>query len=80
MKVAVVCRAFSTLRLEMEWVETVDGGWNVVASTDADRIVAAVNHAWPTSAPAPVFGDGSASKTIVGLVAAACAREPKWVK
>ena len=60
-----------TLRPETEWVETVDTGWNILAGTDTDRIVAAVEQAIapPETAP-PVFGDGRAAERIVGLLEA----------
>ena len=36
-----------TLRDETEWVETLEGGWNVLAGDDADRILAAARRAPP---------------------------------
>ncbi len=54
-----------TLRPETEWVETVDAGWNVIADTDPEKIIAAVrDKAWPTTAPPPVFGTGDAAHNI----------------
>ncbi len=58
-----------TLRPETEWVETVESGWNVLAHADKEMILAAVkDHAWPTGAPPPVFGDGHTSERIVALL------------
>jgi UDP-N-acetylglucosamine 2-epimerase len=58
-----------TLRPETEWVETVQAGWNVVVHADQAAIVhAALERAWPTSTPSPVFGDGHAADRIVSLL------------
>lgn len=60
-----------TLRPETEWVETVQAGWNVVVHADQAAIVdAALERAWPTSTPPPVFGDGYAADRIVALLEA----------
>jgi UDP-N-acetylglucosamine 2-epimerase len=58
-----------TLRPETEWVETVELGWNVLTSSNTQQIVDAVTkHQWPTTQPAPVFGDGNAANRIVDLL------------
>jgi UDP-GlcNAc3NAcA epimerase len=63
-----------TLRDETEWVETVKGGGNIVAGTDPQRILGAVN-AWDarlasgnldlSAAVREAFGDGAASARIL---------------
>jgi UDP-N-acetylglucosamine 2-epimerase len=63
-----------TLRDETEWVETVSGGGNIVAGTDPQRILAAVQ-AWDAHlargnpdfsvAVREAFGDGGASARIL---------------
>jgi UDP-N-acetylglucosamine 2-epimerase len=68
-----------TLREETEWVETVDGGGNLLAGSDAARIREAVA-AWDAAlargqpdfagAVSAAFGDGSASTKIVAQIAA----------
>ena len=59
-----------TLRNETEWVETVETGWNVLAGSDRDKILRAVN-SWnpPDSRPA-LYGDGAAASKCVDLIAA----------
>lgn len=59
-----------TLRDETEWVETLEGGWNVLAGTDAERIVAAAKRPRPAGEPAPVFGDGHAAERMVAAIEA----------
>lgn len=54
-----------TLREETEWPETLEGGWNVLAGTDPERIVGAALRSPPKGRPAPCFGDGRAAERIV---------------
>jgi UDP-N-acetylglucosamine 2-epimerase len=51
-----------TLRDETEWVETLKGGWNVLAGADTERILAAARRPRPQGDPPPVFGDGHAAE------------------
>jgi UDP-GlcNAc3NAcA epimerase len=54
-----------TLRLETEWGDTVQSGWNVVVGIDRDKILSAVSgFQCPASHP-DLFGDGHASERIV---------------
>jgi UDP-N-acetylglucosamine 2-epimerase len=65
-----------TLRDETEWVETLEGGWNVLAGADAERILRAASRGRPASKPAPVFGNGHAAERMVaGLEAGREKRE-----
>ena len=59
-----------TLRDETEWVETLDGGWNVLAGADAERILAAAQRPRPAGTPPPVFGDGHAAEKMVAALEA----------
>jgi UDP-N-acetylglucosamine 2-epimerase len=54
-----------TLRDETEWVETLEGGWNVLAGDDAERILAAARRRRPNGEPPAVFGDGHAAERMV---------------
>lgn len=60
-----------TLRAETEWVETVEAGWNRVAGTDQEQIVAAVRSALEQTPPAPgqPYGDGHAAERILDILA-----------
>lgn len=59
-----------TLRPETEWIETVHAGWNVLVSTDRNRIVEAIHHFAPSHEQSLLFGDGQASERIVHLLSA----------
>lgn len=58
-----------TLRDNTEWVETVDAGWNLLAGSDPQRIVAATKRFLDHSPPEPSadhpYGDGDAAQQIV---------------
>ena len=57
-----------TLREETEWVETVRTGWNVLAGTEVDRIVAAAETAPPGEDEPWPWQRGEASHTIATLM------------
>lgn len=58
-----------TLRTETEWVETVDGGWNIMVGTEKGKILAAVAQADDrVGTPPPLFGDGHAATKIVNIM------------
>ncbi len=54
-----------TLREETEWPETVQCGWNVLAGSDPERIVAAAGRPPPQGERPLLFGDGHAAEKIV---------------
>ncbi|MDE2059273.1 MAG: UDP-N-acetylglucosamine 2-epimerase (non-hydrolyzing) [candidate division NC10 bacterium] len=58
-----------TLRDETEWVETVEQGWNTVAGTDPDRIVAAAKSPAIPVSPLRLCDDGRAAERVVGILA-----------
>ena len=60
-----------TLREETEWEETLAGGWNVLAGSSTERILAAGRRPRPESPPAAVFGDGHAAERMVTALEAA---------
>jgi UDP-N-acetylglucosamine 2-epimerase len=57
-----------TLRDNTEWPETLETGWDVLAGTDPERIVAAARRARPRTSPPPVFGDGHTAERIVEVL------------
>jgi UDP-GlcNAc3NAcA epimerase len=59
-----------TLRDETEWLETVASGWNQLAGTDPEKIVALAESAAPGRA-IDEYGDGRNSQKIVMLLAGA---------
>jgi UDP-GlcNAc3NAcA epimerase len=57
-----------TLRDETEWVDTLAAGWNVLAGTDAVRIVEAVRALAPPAARPVLYGGEGAAERIVDLL------------
>ncbi|MEK9138663.1 MAG: UDP-N-acetylglucosamine 2-epimerase (non-hydrolyzing) [Bacteroidota bacterium] len=57
-----------TLRNETEWVETLEGGWNVLAGVNPESIVNAARASLPTAMQRQPYGDGRASKKIADIL------------
>jgi len=56
-----------TLRSETEWVETLEGGWNVLAGSDEERIVAAALRPRPPGEPPDRYGSDASAKIVAAL-------------
>ena len=54
-----------TLRVETEWVETVEAGYNVLVDADREAIMDALRREWtaPAEKPEP-YGDGEAARAV----------------
>jgi len=60
-----------TLRDETEWMETIQGGWNVLVGTETEKIVEEVRKRVGRKHPSKgtgLFGDGKASGKIVQIL------------
>ena len=57
-----------TLREETEWTETVEAGWNQIASYRTDQIIACLNIC-PAKSDIHDYGDGHAAEKIVNVIA-----------
>jgi UDP-N-acetylglucosamine 2-epimerase len=64
-----------TLRNETEWVETVTMGWNTLAGTEPERILAAVARRPAPDTPHPdLYGDGMTARRIVEILSTVLTR------
>jgi UDP-N-acetylglucosamine 2-epimerase len=57
-----------TLRDETEWLETVETGWNVLAGSNYDRIINAVEKTHPGQQVQDAYGNGRAAERIATLI------------
>lgn len=58
-----------TLREETGWVETLEGGWNVLAGRDVEKIVEYTMRPLPYRERGAYFGDGKAGEKIIEILA-----------
>lgn len=64
-----------TMRDQTEWVETLEGGWNVLTQISPDSILSCAERRFDTSCPQNnAFGDGKAAEKITGLISEFLAR------
>jgi UDP-GlcNAc3NAcA epimerase len=57
-----------TLRRETEWVETLEGGWNVLTGTDTEKIVKQAKNPFAFPGQKKLFGKGDAGRRICLLL------------
>ena len=57
-----------TLRENTEWVETLEGGWNLLVGEDKSKIVNAICNSAPLGRQRKIFGSERASKTIMKII------------
>ncbi len=58
-----------TLRENTEWVETLEGGWNVLVGADKSKIVKTVQCFYPAAGRNDIFGGTGASGRILNAIA-----------
>jgi len=54
-----------TLRENTEWVETLEGGWNVLVGADKGKIFEAISNMAPMGEQRNIFGNSRASERIL---------------
>ena len=60
-----------TLREETEWVETLEGGYNILVGTNKEKIIhSALSHSskHSQSSPISVFGIGNSASVIINVI------------
>ena len=58
-----------TIRDNTEWVETVEGGWNILTGVHTNKIVKSIRDWMPSRTIKPIFGKGQTSRIIKELIA-----------
>jgi UDP-N-acetylglucosamine 2-epimerase len=57
-----------TVRDETEWIETLEGGWNILTGADRERIMTALGRPRPDAGRTVVYGDRQVSSRIVAEI------------
>lgn len=60
----------TTLRPDTEWVETLEGGWNLLVGSDDEAITRALHRPRPTALQHNPFGTGTAAERIAASIGA----------
>ncbi len=58
-----------TLRENTEWVETLEGGWNVLVGAEKGKIIEAIQCFYPSVTQKDIFGSAEASGKILNIMA-----------
>lgn len=57
-----------TIREETEWIETLEGGWNVLVGSDRNKIINAIKSCVNEKNYKELFGDGNAAVKVVDII------------
>jgi UDP-N-acetylglucosamine 2-epimerase (non-hydrolysing) len=57
-----------TVRENTEWIETLEGGWNILTGPDKNKILDAIERKYPVCTRRALFGEGDAAIKITDII------------